>query len=184
MDNEEPLDRINHSHPHVVAYLGARAYLFRELPEEHREAPLARLGDLVDYAMLQSKDNMPENERIALRRLHAHCFCAWRASRKPEHSAGSIQLPAPKEQARILSFPPRIYVMERRGDREPEDGQYHPTDSGLTAAGPLYSRKSRPPLALFKESTTKGSHSILESARPVQISPPFFKHRPRAKVRK
>ena len=69
--DDEPLDKIKHSHPHFVAFLSALAYLFWELPEDQREKRLTRLNELVDYAMLQSKDNMPGIERIALRRLHA-----------------------------------------------------------------------------------------------------------------
>ena len=68
---DEPLNKINHSHPHVVAYLCALVYLFRELPDDQREKPLTRLSELVDFVMLESKENMPESGRIDLRKLHA-----------------------------------------------------------------------------------------------------------------
>ena len=59
--NDEPLDKIPDDipNPHFIMYLGALAYLFRELPANVKSPLLERLGDHVDFVMLESGDNPP-----------------------------------------------------------------------------------------------------------------------------
>lgn len=72
-ENGDPLDKINAPSPYhaFVAYLACLAHLLGELPDDQREAALERLGQHVDFAMLESGENMSLEKRSTLRSLHA-----------------------------------------------------------------------------------------------------------------